>query len=241
MTSPVIGLTAARRTIPAGMRLVSVAEAYIQALIQAGASPVVIPPGLPEEALDSLISGLDGLLFTGGGGIQPERDGAHSHPKISGVDPDRDRVELHILRQVVDQGKPFLGICRGLQLVNVGLGGTLYADISAQNPAALKHDFFRDWPRQYLAHPVQLEPGSCLAQILGGTKTSVNSLHHQAVRDLAPGLRPSGYAPDGLVEAFELPGHPFGLAVQWHPEWLTEHAPMRALFKVFVSAAAGED
>jgi putative glutamine amidotransferase len=84
---------------------------------------------------------------------------------------------------------------------------------------------------------VRLEPGSRLAHILGGSETPVNSLHHQAVRDLAPGLRPLGYAPDGLVEAFELPGHPFGLAVQWHPECLTEHAPMRALFRALAEAA----
>jgi putative glutamine amidotransferase len=241
MSVPIIGLTASRRESPGGASLVTVAEAYTQALIQAGACPVVIPPGLADRALEALLARLDGLLFTGGGDIQPESYGAGPHPKIYEVDSQRDELELHLLGQAIDQGKPFLGICRGLQVVNVGLGGTLYTDIAEQNPAALKHDYYPDWPRHHLAHPVRLEPGSRLARILGGTEQLVNSLHHQAVRQLAPGLRALGYAPDGLVEACELPGHPFGLAVQWHPECLTEHAASRALFQALVEAAADKD
>jgi putative glutamine amidotransferase len=124
-----------------------------------------------------------------------------------------------------------------MQLVNVGMGGSLYADIVDQVPGASKHDYFPDWGRDFLAHSVQVHQESKLAAILGEREVEVNSLHHQAVHQLATDLNPTAYSPDGLVEACELPGHPFGLAVQWHPEWLTAHTTMRALFRAFVEAA----
>ena len=143
------------------------------------------------------------------------------------------------MREAVRQGVPFLGICPGLQLINVGLGGTLYADIAAQRPGALRHDYYPDYPRDYLAHAVEIRTGSRLAGILGDARVEVNSLHHQGIDRLAPGLTSVASAPDEIVEAVELPEHRFGLAVQWHPEWLGEHAPMRALFQDFVRAAEG--
>jgi putative glutamine amidotransferase len=215
---------------------VSVTEAYVQAILQAGACPVLIPLGLPIETLDALFSHLDGILFTGGGDIAAAYYTTPDHPRVTEVDPDRDRVEFYLLAKAVQQGAPFLGICRGLQLVNVGLGGTLSADILSERPGALNHAYYPGWPRDHLAHPVELSPGTRLAGILSETLLSVNSLHHQAIDRLALDLTPAAYSPDGLVEAVELPGHPFGLAVQWHPEWLTTHASMRALFRAFVQA-----
>lgn len=211
----------------------------MQALIRAGACPVLIPLGLTDESLDDLLKQMGGILFTGGGDIAPAHYGAESHPKIYGVDAERDRLEFYLLKEAVAKKMPFLGICRGFQVVNVGLGGTLYADVADQKPHALKHDYFPDWPREHLAHAVTVREDSRLSEILGASSLEVNSLHHQGADRLAPGVQATAYAEDGLVEAIELPGHPFGLAVQWHSENLTTHAPMRALFRAFVEAARG--
>ena len=237
MTYPVIGVTTMRRENQVGMRLSSLAEAYIEALSQAETCPVLIPNLVPEAALDNLLSRLDGVLFTGGGDIMTSYYQDADHPKVSGVEADRDRLELLILERVVNDGKPFLGICRGLQLINVGLGGTLYADIADQVPGAARHDCYPDWERDYLAHSVEVGQGTRLAGILGEGMVEVNSLHHQAIRELAPDLVATAYSPDGIVEAVEMPDHPYGIAVQWHPEWLTAHNAMRALFADFAGAA----
>jgi putative glutamine amidotransferase len=156
---------------------------------------------------------------------------------VGELDPERDTLEIPLLRFVVAQEKPFLGICRGLQVTNVALGGTLYTHIEDQYPGALKHDWYPDIPRDTLAHPVRVEEGSRMAEILGEPLLQVNSLHHQGIKDLAPTLKAAAYAPDGMIEAVEMPGHRFGLAVQWHPEWLTDQEPMRKLFRAFVQAA----
>lgn len=238
MSLPVIGVTTMRRKSHVGMQIASVAEAYVEALVQANASPVLLPNALPEEALDDLLPCLDGVLFSGGGDIDPELYHAEEHPKLSGVERARDHLEISLVQRMVAEGKPFLGICRGQQSVNVALGGTLYVDITDQVPGSEKHDFYPGWERDHLAHPVKVAGDSRLAKILGEESLEVNSFHHQAVDKLAPGLIPTAYAPDGILEGLELADHPFGLAVQWHPEWLTAHRPMRALFRAFVEAAA---
>lgn len=237
MTYPVIGVTTMRRKNQHGMPLASLSEAYVDALTQAGICPVLIPNRLPDSALGDLLVRLDGVLFTGGGDIATDLYQAEQHPEVNGVEPDRDHLELLILERVVNDGKPFMGICRGLQLINVGLGGSLYADIADQVPGAAKHDYYLDWDRDYLSHSVQVQPNSRLESILGDNTSEVNSLHHQAIRQLAPDLVATAYSPDGLVEAVELPLHPFGLAVQWHPEWLTAHSQMCRLFTAFAEAA----
>lgn len=238
MNYPMIGVTTMRRQNEHGMQLVSVAEAYITALTQAGICPVLIPNQIPESAVDELLVRLDGILFTGGGDIAADFYQVEQNSKINGVERDRDRIELHLLKRAVEDGKPFMGICRGLQLVNVGLGGSLYADITEQAAGAIKHDYYPDWKRDYLAHSVEVQADSFLHSILGANTIKVNSLHHQAIRQVAPGLIPTAYAPDGIVEAVELQQHPFGLAVQWHPEWLTAHKQMRDLFSAFAEAAS---
>jgi putative glutamine amidotransferase len=238
MTHPVIGVTTTRRQNEYGRQLVSVAEAYIAALTQAGICPVLIPNLVQESTVDELLVRLDGILFTGGGDIAADFYQEGQHPKIGGVERDRDQLELLLLKRVVQEDMPFLGICRGLQLVNVGFGGSLYADIADQVPGATRHDYYPDWERDYLAHPVQVQTDSRLHSILGAKTIEVNSLHHQAIRQVAPGLVPTAYAPDGIVEAVELQQHPFGLAVQWHPEWLTAHRQMRDLFSAFAEAAS---
>ena len=243
MTLPLIGITTYRTNNAAGNPILALAEHYVQAISQAGGNPVLVPLGLPESQLRVLVKRLDGVLFSGGGDFDPTIFGMESIPEVKGVDPDRDRVEIQLIKSAISGQVPFLGICRGLQAINVALGGTLYTHIIKQHPQALQHAYSPDWPRDHLAHVVQMDPESRLAAILGDTQMDVNSLHHQGIRDLAPDLQATGWAPDNLIEAIELPGHIFGLAVQWHPEWLIANprvqGPMRALFRTFVEATAG--
>lgn len=236
--APVIGVTS--NYVPPQEDVfgsIVIGDSYIQAVLKAGGLPVVIPVGLPEDDLQALASRLDGILFTGGSDIDPQRFNGQPHPRVYGIDERRDALELRLVKMAVNEGKPFLGICRGIQVINVALGGTLFTDIADQLSGSLKHDQYPNIPRDYLAHTVVLEPGSRLAGILGGQSFQVNSLHHQGVEQVAPSLRAVGCAPDRLIEAVELPGHPFGLGVQWHPEWLQAHAPQRQLFSAFIQAA----
>ena len=237
MTLPLIGITTYRTNNPAGNPILALGEHYVQAISQAGGIPLLVPLGLPEAQLTSLAARLDGILFSGGGDLDPNFFGMESSSEVKGIDPDRDRVEIQMVQTAVAEGLPFLGICRGLQVINVALGGTLYTHIPDQHPQALKHDYYPDWAHDYLPHNVRVDSGSRLAAILETSAPNVNSLHHQGIRDLANPLQAIGWAPDNLIEAIELPEHPFGLAVQWHPEWLTSQASMRALFRAFVAAA----
>lgn len=237
MTAPLIGLTTYRHLNSYGLTLNSITEAYTRAVSAAGAIPVLIPLGLDEGVLNALLERLDGIIFTGGGDVAPERYGSQPHPLVDDVDPDRDRTEVYLVQRVLDQGLPFLGICRGLQVINVALGGTLFEDILDQRPNSLKHRYYPNWPRNYLAHTVEVAQDSRLGRLLGLPVVEVNSLHHQGIRDLAPPLKATAFAPDGVIEAFELTEHPFGVAVQWHPEWLQEHPPMRTIFRAFAQAA----
>jgi putative glutamine amidotransferase len=233
---PLIGITTFRAPNKAGHPLISLMEAYVQSVYQAGGLPVLIPLGLDEAALQALLARLDGLVFSGGGDVNPVHFNGQAHTTVSDVDGDRDRVELYLLFLAMAQRRPFLGICRGLQLINVALGGTLYTHIPDQFPAAIKHNYSSATERRLLAHTVQPVAHTRLAELVGDGELQVNSLHHQGLERPAPGLRIAAHAPDGLVEAFELPEYPFGLAVQWHPEWLQDQAPMRALFRGLVEA-----
>jgi putative glutamine amidotransferase len=211
---------------------------YLNAVNTAGGVPLLIPAHLDEAQLQRVLERVDGLLLTGGGDVDPQLFSGVPHAEVYGIEPDRDRAEITLARAAIQSGRPLLGICRGIQLINVALGGSLYTHIADQLSGALKHDYFPDFPRNQIAHPVQIEAKSCLASILGGVQFGVNSLHHQGLSHVAPGLVVTARTSDGLVEAVELPGHPFALAVQWHPEWLQEHAPQRALFRAFVEACS---
>jgi len=154
------------------------------------------------------------------------------------VDVDRDQVELFLVHEAARRGLPFLGICRGIQLINVAMGGTLYVDIADQRPGSIQHDY-HGYPRKYLAHSVSVEDKR-LAGILGSTQVEVTSFHHQGVEKLATAFRATAYAPDGLIEALELPGYPFGLAVQWHPECMLDVPSMQNLFRAFIEASGNQ-
>jgi putative glutamine amidotransferase len=232
---PLIGLTTTRMPNPSGKPAFGANITYAKSITAAGGLPVLLPLNLSTDDLDALLPRLDGVLFTGGYDIDPHQYGNLPHPKVVGVDADRDRVEMHLVHRVIDESMPFLGICRGCQVINVALGGSLYEHLQEQFPGALQHDH-HDHPRDYLAHRVEVKGNSSMSRLLGSGTVQVNSLHHQGVHRLARPLQVLALAPDGLVEAYELPNHPFGVAVQWHPEELQAHEPMRRLFWALVES-----
>jgi putative glutamine amidotransferase len=238
MPTPLIGITINHAYSQKGFNALSILEVYVQAVANAGGAPVLIPLGLSAEILSGIFPRLDGILFTGGGDVHPRYYNGEPHELIHEIDEDRDRTEIQLIQSAVQNRKPFLGICRGIQVINVALGGTLYADILAQKPGSLNHATPDDQPRDFPAHTVTINVDSRLRQILEMDQPQVNSWHHQAVCDLAPGVKATAYAPDGILEAFELPDHPYGLAVQWHPEWMQAQESMRRLFRSFVEAAS---
>ena len=183
---------------------------------------------------------VDGILLPGGGDVEPDRYGGRPHATMWDLNPERDHTELFMVRAAAKQGNSLLAICRGIQVLNVALGGTLWEDVASLVPSAIKHRH-NTTPRNYLAHTVTVKPGSTLARCMPDSEIWVNSLHHQAIRDLAAGLVVTGTAPDGLIEAAEVPGHPFALGVQWHPENLIEDDPkMLRLFQGLVDSAADQ-
>ena len=234
--TPIIGITTNQSANVHGFPTVMLMQAYVNAIMQAGGVPVLIPSMIAEDGWDALYSRLDGILFSGGGDIGLESAPGEPHPRIDDVDPKRDAIELKLVHTAASDGKPFLGICRGCQVVNVALGGTLYTHIPDQLPNALDHSY-PGTMRTTIVHEVKIEEGTRIADIFGDPIIKVNSLHHQGLKDIAPRLRVTAHAPDGLVEAIELPDHPFGLAVQWHPEWLTDQEGTKNLFRKFVEAA----
>ena len=235
MSKPLIGLTAERWSSgyqPApDTNVQGVLRTYIEALLGAGALPVVIPLGLTDEDRRALVARLDGVVLPGGGDIDPAEYGQEPHPALSDVDVLRDSLELNLARDAAQSDLPLLAVCRGVQVLNVALGGTLVQDIPSQVPGAVKHSFrLIDAPREHLAHAVKVAEGSRLAEILGTPITSVNSRHHQSVDKVAPGLEVVAHAPDGVIEGVEHPTHPFLIGVQWHPENLQAIPEMKRLF-----------
>lgn len=239
MPAPIIGLSTERLVIHAPITSVGAKEAYAQAILRAGGIPVLLPVGLQVGQLGELRSRLDGILLVGGGDIDPGRFDGLPHPRIYDIDPARDELEIELVRLAVGTEWPLFGICRGIQVMNVALGGSLHTDIADQVPGSLKHDYYPNIPRDTIAHEVSIDPSSRLAAIVADTRLPTNSLHHQALSRPAPGLSITAHAPDGIIEAVELPNHPFALGVQWHPEWLVESPANQALFRAFVQAAAG--
>ncbi len=236
MARPLIGVTGRSAVHPdTQMPMDGALETYLEALMRAGAAPVIVPRRLPAEALSAAFQKLDGLLLPGGGDVGPTRLGGQWHASVYGVDEERDELEFTLVRWAAEKAKPILGICRGIQVFNAALGGSLYLDIASQRPESVRHDTDADLPRDYLAHQVSIEPGSRLAACWGSSL--VNSWHHQAVREPAPALRVTARAEDGLIEGLELPDHPFALAVQWHPEWLPDRPEAQRLFASLVEAA----
>jgi putative glutamine amidotransferase len=213
---------------------------YLDALVRAGAAPVLLPLLADQpEVMRALYERLDGLLLPGGVDIEPSTFGEARHPLLRRTDPPRDAVELQLARWALADGLPVLGLCRGLQILNIAAGGTLYQDVQAQRFGSQKHDFEPpEHTRDFLAHDVDLVTGSRLHALAGAPSAPVNSMHHQGIQRLGEGLAATAHAPDGLIEAIEGTGSGFAMAVQWHPESLEPSDDVsRALFREFVTAA----
>jgi putative glutamine amidotransferase len=215
--------------------------AYVRAVLAGGGVPLVLSPLMGASMAGPALDGVDGLLLTGGEDIDPSWYGAQPSPLLSPPSRERDLFELALFAVARQRRLPILGICRGIQLINVGLGGNLFQDLPSERPGRVEHR--PNSLREVRSHAVRLQPGSRAAEALGTTSLTVNSSHHQAIRDLAPGLIATGWTDDGLIEAAESPpGQSWLLAVQWHPEEMYRdlQAPEHGLFAMLVQQA-GKD
>ena len=226
---PAVAVTAPRRLVD-GRERVTLNTAYVRALENAGLVPLAVPTMLTPDHAAAALAGVRGLVLTGGEDVAPERYGATPHPRLGRIDPSRDAAEVALIGAARERQLPILAICRGIQILNVALGGTLYQDLESERPGPVPHS------DETARHEVRVAAGSLLERTLGVRSATVNSRHHQAIRDLAPTLKAVAWAEDGVIEAAELDSarDPWIVAVQWHPEDLTE----RALFEGFARAVA---
>ena len=213
-------------------------RAYVHAVESAGGLPVLIPMINDLNILTALLSRLDGILLSGGIDVHPSHYGEEVHPLTQEVDIELDEFEITLATWAIQQDIPVLGVCRGMQLINVVLGGTLYQDIDNQYPDSIAHSQ-RHLPITHLAHHIIVEPGSRMEKILGAGEVWVNSHHHQAIKDPGKGVRITGRAPDGVPELLEVPDCRFVMAVQSHPEEIYSIEPaFKRLFSAFVQASS---
>lgn len=210
---------------------------YLRAVQQAGGIPVLLPPQLDERARQEISTRLDGLLLTGGGDIDPACFGEAPHPKLYDVSEARDGLELGLVASALDRAVPLFAVCRGIQVLNVALGGTLIQDIASETDSSIAHS--QKEPRDQPSHRVSVSGETRLAGVLGALELDVNSFHHQAIERLGRGLREVAWAPDGIVEGVEMPdARALVIGVQWHPEDLVDRDPAaRRLFRALVDAA----
>ena len=212
-------------------------QSYVRALVAAGCAPVLIPLIDDQDRLRAVYERLDGILFPGGADVAPSEYGEEPIDNLNVIEAPRDRTELTLARWAFDDDLPTLGICRGQQLLNVALGGTLYQDLRHQGVTQVEHSDADGRARSALVHRVRLDPDSRLAQLIDETSLDVNSLHHQAVKSVAAGLRITGKSDDGVIEAIESPERRFFVAVQWHPEEIDALPWVQRLFAGFARAA----
>jgi putative glutamine amidotransferase len=213
-------------------------QAYVRIVEAAGGVPVFIPILDDLSGLETILPRLDGLILPGGLDVQPHLYHEEPHPMLSDVDPVVDELEFSLARWALQKDLPILGVCRGMQLLNIALGGSLYQDLEAQYPGSMKH-MYLDLPRSQVVHRVYVEAGSQMEKVLGTRTFWVNSLHHQAVKQRVEGVRISGRAEDVVAELLEAPGHLFVMAVQCHPEEIYTREPALArLFAAFVEACS---
>ncbi len=211
-------------------------KSYTQAIEDAGGVPILIPIVKDPTNLITLLPHIDGLLLSGGIDIHPDSYQEEVHPTLRETDKQLDELELILMDWALQQDIPTLGICRGLQMINVALGGTLYQDLATEHPGDLQHANW-DLPPDKIIHHVQLEPGSYMEKVLGVQEVTVNSLHHQAIKEAGRGVFISGRSEDNVVELIEVPRQSFMVAVQCHPEELYIEQPIwNNLFEAFIDA-----
>jgi putative glutamine amidotransferase len=242
MARPFIGVSTSV-TIATYPERAYVNGAYLQAVQQAGGVPVPLAPQLGAESLAELMMRIDGLLLTGGGDVDPARFSEAPHATTVGVSEARDRLEIDLTRWAVAERVPLLAICRGAQVLNVALGGSLYQDVPSDPGSPLDHGQTarQDSARSLPSHRVKVQDGSRLAGILGALEVEVNSFHHQAIKRIGQGLKDVAWAPDTIIEGVELDDRTrFVIGVQWHPEEMVADDPAaRGLFAALVAQARG--
>ena len=235
MKKPIIGITPSHNTENDD---ISLRPTYLRAVMAAGGLPVVLPLETGADDAEQLVRMCDGFLFSGGPDPHPFLFGEETQAHCGNASIARDTMELMLLKAVMAARKPILGICRGAQIINVGLGGTIYQDIPSQTERTFPIAHRQPFPYPVPSHHVGIVKDTLLSEIAGNqTELEVNSFHHQAVREPAPGLIVSALAPDSIIEAVEMPGYPYLIGVQWHPEhmWPRDEAAAN-LFKSFVKA-----
>ncbi|HNR02316.1 MAG TPA: gamma-glutamyl-gamma-aminobutyrate hydrolase family protein [Anaerolineaceae bacterium] len=238
MAAPLIGLTVSRISRSHQRKASLLLIEYTEAVRAAGGCPVLIPNEYPLQQLEHLRGLLNGILITGGGDINPHLYQAEDDGNAKNIVKERDSVEKALVELAVKTDWPLLGICRGQQMLNAALGGTLFTDISRQYNTKITHSQPDDVEPGRLVHHVEIQPSSLLINILSKNEVMVNSRHHQAVKEVAPGLQVTARASDGLIEGIEHPGLRFCLGVQWHPESLQTLEEQRAIFGAFINAAS---
>jgi putative glutamine amidotransferase len=239
MDKPLIGITSTVNTKENGNKFSDAYVPVVTAVARAGGLPIVIAPVLDAEVLRAIYDRVDGILLPGGGDVQPVLYNAEQHPATTRIVPERDETELQLARWAVEDNRPLFGICRGHQVINVALGGTLVQDIPSQIETTLLHDQSDVKPRGETTHEVAIDSSSHLADLLGKTTIRVNSLHHQSNDRPGELVRFSAQAVDGINEALEIPDRRFALSVQWHPEDMVNDKDAQTLFSAFVQAANG--
>jgi len=215
-------------------RRVRLTAAYVTALERAGLIPLIVPPLSSAEAAASVLDSVAGLVLTGGEDVDPARYGEKRHEKVVSVNAARDATEAALVEEARARGTPVLAICRGIQILNVALGGSLVQDIPTQCESTIDHD--EEGARTSRSHDISIEPGSLIAKAVGTEHCSVNSFHHQSVKRVADGMRVTARSPDGIIEGIESTDEDWwAMGVQWHPEEMTESAEPwdRGLFKAF--------
>ena len=215
-------------------RMLALGVTYLEAVAHAGGIPMILSP-LPGGAVDDLVDRVDGICLSGGPDMHPAWYGGRDHPALGPTEPEVDAFELDLTRAARARGVPLLAICRGMQVLNVARGGTLLQHLPDDVGERIEHR--QPAPASAPTHGVRVEPGSRLCELMGGTEHAVNSFHHQAIDDLAPGLRPVAWSDDGVIEGVEAAWEPFTVGVQWHAECLTGRPENAALFEGLVDVA----
>jgi putative glutamine amidotransferase len=213
---------------------------YVEAVAEAGGGPVVLPPVVGPRAAEDLLDGMDGLLLSGGSDLDPGYYGEEPVPELGVTIPERDACEIALLEHALRRKIPIFGICRGMQILNVALGGTLYQDLPSQMDHMVLLGHRQETPKWQPTHEVDVDGGSKVAEIMGSDELKVNSYHHQAIKDLASGLVAVACSPDGVIEAVESSDLSKGwmIGVQWHAEAMRDAGPEhRKLFEAHVCAA----
>ena len=235
ISPPLIGITIGHNA--ANPPVYELGAAYLQAVTKAGGIPLLLPTSLPHASLLSLFQQCSGLLLSGGRDVDPLRYQEQPDPRAKGIDNDRDEAEILLIETARANYIPILAICRGIQILNVAMGGSLYLDVMQDHPGAQKHDFYPNLPRDAYRHTIKLSSGNLFQTITNSETIQVNSLHHQSVKVPASGLQVVGVAEDGTIEAVVAPQEDFVIGVQWHPECLPQDKHAQQLFNAFIEAA----